>query len=61
VVTLSAIALSVKAGGSAHAIDIEGGVTTHGKGVSPLELDGSIGQLSIDGGINAAATGTASI
>ncbi len=56
VVTLSAIALSVKPGGSARAIDIEGGVTTHGKGVSPLELDGLIGQLSIDGGIGAAST-----
>jgi len=56
VVTLSAIALSVKPGGSARAIDIEGGVTTHGKGVSPLELDGLIDQLSIDGGIGAATT-----
>jgi len=54
VVKLSAIALSIKPGGSARAINIEGGVSTHGKGISPLELDGVIGQLSIGGGIGAA-------
>jgi hypothetical protein len=55
VVKLSAIALSIKPGGSAHAIDIEGGCVTHGKGVSPLELFGAIGQLSISGGVTAAS------
>jgi len=34
VVTLSAIRMSVKPGGSARAIDIEGGVTTNGHGNS---------------------------
>jgi hypothetical protein len=42
-IKLSAIALSVKAGGSARAISIKGGAMTHGKGVSPLDLDGLIG------------------
>jgi hypothetical protein len=54
VVSLSAIGLSLKPGSSARAIDIRGGVTTHGKGISPLELEGSIGKLSIDGGVTAA-------
>ncbi len=54
VVSLSAIGLSLKPGSSARAIDIRGGVTTHGKGISPLELEGSIGKLSIDGGVAAA-------
>ncbi len=54
VVSLSAIAFSVKPGGSARSIDIEGGVTSHGKGVSPLEIQGSIGQFNVDGGVVAA-------
>jgi hypothetical protein len=58
VVSLSAIGLSLKPGASAHAIDIKGGVTTHGKGISPLELEGSIGRLTIEGGVAAAAAKT---
>ncbi|HEY8682617.1 MAG TPA: hypothetical protein VIM06_05555 [Rhodanobacter sp.] len=49
----SAIALSVKPGGSARQIDIEGGIATHGDGVAPLEMPGVVGQLSIEGGIGA--------
>ncbi len=47
---LAAIALSVKRGGSAQSIEIDGGVTTHGEGVAPLELHGAIGALRISGG-----------
>ena len=53
VLKLSAIALSVKAGGSAREIDIDGGVTTHGDGVAPLEMLGVVGRLSVEGGVSA--------
>ncbi|MBP6020288.1 MAG: hypothetical protein KA735_12415 [Burkholderiaceae bacterium] len=53
VVRLSAIALSVKAGGSARRIQIEGGVVTHGPGIAPIELLGSVGTLRLGGGIKA--------
>jgi hypothetical protein len=53
VLKLSAIALSVKPGGSAREIDIDGGVTTHGDGIAPLEMLGVVGRLSIEGGLNA--------
>ncbi|MFJ7567923.1 hypothetical protein ACIQW9_13275 [Herminiimonas sp. NPDC097707] len=55
VVTLSAIALSIKPGGSVREIAIDGGIVTNGKGVTPLELHGAIGILRIVGGIKAAA------
>ncbi|HEY8009959.1 MAG TPA: hypothetical protein VIE67_03075 [Rudaea sp.] len=54
VLKLSAIALSIKPGGSAREIDIDGGVVTNGKGVAPIEMLGSIGELRITGGIKAA-------
>jgi hypothetical protein len=38
VTRLSAIALSIKPGGSARRIEIAGGLITHGEGVNPLEL-----------------------
>jgi hypothetical protein len=57
VVTLSAIALSVKPGGSAREIDISGGVKTNGPGISPLELHGAIDSLRIAGGFVAAGGG----
>jgi hypothetical protein len=50
---LSAIALSIKPGGSAERISIEGGLKTHGKGIAPFEQEGSVGELSIKGGFNA--------
>jgi hypothetical protein len=50
VVKLSAIALSVKAGGSARKVDIAGGLITHGVGISPLELHGAIECLRIADG-----------
>jgi hypothetical protein len=57
VVTLSAIGLSVKQGGSALTIDIEGGVTTNGKGIAPVELHGTIDVLRINGGAKATGGG----
>jgi hypothetical protein len=53
VVKLSAVALSVKPGGSARRIDIAGGLITHGEGVSPLELGGVIDSLQITDGFAA--------
>jgi hypothetical protein len=47
---LSAIAFSVKPGGSAQAIRIEGGLNTHSQGITPLEQEGNIGALTITGG-----------
>ena len=51
VVSLSAIALSIKPGGTVAEVGIEGGVITHGKGIAPLEVHGEIGSLLIRGGI----------
>lgn len=53
VVTLSAVALSIKPGGSAQDIVVEGGIRTHGAGVPPIEMQGSVEALSISGGLNA--------
>lgn len=53
VVTLSAIALSVKPGGSAREVEIAGGLVTHGQGVNALEMQGSIETLRIGGGMAA--------
>jgi hypothetical protein len=55
VVKLAAIALSVKPGGSARSITVEGGLVTHGTGVVPLELHGNIERLAVSEGL--AATG----
>jgi hypothetical protein len=57
VVTLSAIGLSVKPGGSAKAIEIGGGLKTHGAGVPPLEQHGAIETLRIEGGCEAVGGG----
>jgi hypothetical protein len=57
VVTLSAIALSVKPGGSASKIEIAGGLITHGQGINPLELHGNIQELHVTGGFAAAGGG----
>jgi hypothetical protein len=55
VVKLPATGLSVKPGGSARKIEITGGLTTHGVGISPLELHGTVECLRISGGATAAA------
>ena len=55
VVSLSAIALSIKPGGSVAEVVIAGGVITHGKDIAPLEIHGEIGSLQISGGIRSAS------
>jgi hypothetical protein len=57
IVTLSAIALSIKPEGSAREIDISGGVKTNGAGVAPIEQHGAIETLRISGGFIAAGGG----
>lgn len=57
VLKLSAIALSIKPGGSAREVDVAGGVTTHGHGVIPMELHGAISSLRVADGLTAAGGG----
>jgi hypothetical protein len=57
VVRLSAVALSIKPGGSARKIVIAGGLITHGKGVNCLELYGTVDSLQITDGFAAAGGG----
>lgn len=57
VITLAAIALSIKPGGSAREIDIAGGIKTNGPGVAPLEQHGTIESLRVTGGFVAAGGG----
>jgi len=57
VVKLPATALSIKPGGCARKIAIAGGLVTHGDGISPLELHGSIDSLQITEGIAAVGGG----
>lgn len=57
VMTLSAIGLSVKPGGSVREVDISGGIKTNGSGVSPIEQHGAIESLRIAGGCVAAGGG----
>jgi hypothetical protein len=58
VVKLSAIALSVKPGGSVRKVDVAGGLITHGAGVNPLELQGAIECLRIADGFTVAGAST---
>lgn len=55
VVSLSAVALSIKPGGSVAEVVIAGGVITHGKEIAPLEIHGEIGSLQISGGIRSSS------
>jgi hypothetical protein len=57
VMTLSAIALSIKPGGSARKITIVGGLITHGASVNPLELHGAVDSMQITEGFVAAGGG----
>jgi hypothetical protein len=50
VTMLAAIGLSIKHGGSVREIAIDGGLRTHGAGVLPIELQGTIDSLHIGGG-----------
>ena len=49
VTNLAAIALSVKPGGAAREVVIEGGLTTHGRGIDAIELHGVIDSLCVSG------------
>jgi hypothetical protein len=53
VTRLSAIALSIKPGGSTRRLEIAGGLITHGEGVNPLELHGTVEAVQMTGGITA--------
>lgn len=57
VISLSAIALSIKPGGSAREIEIAGGIKTNGAGVAPIEQHGAIDSLRVTGGFIAAGGG----
>jgi hypothetical protein len=57
VMTLSAIGLSIKPGGSAREIEITGGIKTNGQGVAPIENHGAIEALRVNGGLVAAGGG----
>lgn len=59
VTNLAAVAVSVKPGGSAREIVIEGGLTTHGKGIDAIELHGQIDALHISGTVGPAGEGFA--
>ena len=54
VIQLAAIPFSVKPGGSIQSLQVDGGWIAHGAGVEPLELHGSIGALTVRGGIQPA-------
>jgi hypothetical protein len=56
---LSAIALSVKPGGSAELIHIAGGLKTHGHDVLPLEHQGALQRLVVEGGCGGVFVGPA--
>jgi hypothetical protein len=57
VVRLPAVALSVKPGGSARRVSIAGGLITHGVGITPLEMHGTVDSLQIADGIIATGGG----
>jgi hypothetical protein len=54
---LSAAGLCVKPGGAVDEIEIDGGITTAGRNIAPLELQGVVGAVRIVGGIAAAGEG----
>jgi hypothetical protein len=57
VLKLSAIALSIKPGGGARKVEIAGGLITHGRGVTPMEIHGAVSSLQIADGLTAAGGG----
>ena len=60
-VALKAVALSVKAGGVADSIRINGRLTTGGDHVTTLEVEGRVREFSVDGGIEATGTGSEAV
>ena len=57
VTRLAATALSIKPGGAALEISIDGGLVTRGEGVEPLELHGLIEVLTVRGRLEAIGKG----
>jgi hypothetical protein len=57
VMQLAATALSIKPGGSAREIKIEGGLVSHGRGIEPLELHGIVEKFSVSGSLGSASGG----
>ena len=57
VMQLPATALSIKPGGSAREIKIEGGLVSHGRGIEPLELHGIVEKFSVSGSLGSASGG----
>jgi hypothetical protein len=54
VTRLSAIGFSVKPGGLAREVEIEGGIATHGEGIVPIEIHGVVELLRVAGGVTVA-------
>jgi hypothetical protein len=61
VMQLPATAFSVKPGGSARKISIAGGLISHGAGIDPLQIQGTIESLEIVGGFGPLGGGFAGI
>ena len=57
VTRLAATALSIKPGGAAREISVDGGLVTHGESVEPLELHGSVEALIVRGKLEAIGKG----
>ena len=57
VMQLPATPLSIKPGGSAREIKIEGGLISHGRGIEPLELHGLVEKLTVSGSLGSAGAG----
>jgi hypothetical protein len=57
VMKLPAVALSIKPGGSARSISVAGGLITHGAGINPLELHGTVDALQVTQGLTATGGG----
>lgn len=56
--TLKAVALSVKPGGSIGKVRIDGALRTAGENVVSLEVEGEIGEIEVAGGITATGAGS---
>ena len=57
VMQLPATPLSIKPGGSAREIKIEGGLISHGRGIEPLELHGLVEKFTVSGSLGSAGAG----
>ena len=61
VVQLAAIPLSIKPGGSIQQLVIGGGLFSHGPGIDPVQMHGTIASLQLSGGMSALTGGFAPI